>query len=61
MKATPLRTMTGTYYPNDCTIMDLSYIGWSIGDRTVDRNRAAPLEGPSYCVRLLVFDYNDCL
>lgn len=57
--------MTGTYYPKDYPASErlnqLYSVCWSKGDKTVYRQMAAWNEGPSYCVRLLVFDYEDCL
>ncbi len=52
---------TGVYWPKDGLIAadgKVSY-GWSKGDHTTQRNNAACLEGPSYCVRLIVFETDD--
>lgn len=53
---------TGTYWPKDGLVVNgLQSVGWTKGDKTAFRQRAAYCEGPSYCVRLLVFSYEDCL
>lgn len=48
---------TGWYLPNDWYAGE-EQMSYFKGDRTVNANRHAIQEGPSYCVRLLVFDYD---
>lgn len=44
---------TGTYWPKDYAH---SKVYWTEGDVTAQMNGFAYLEGPNYCVRLLVFE-----
>lgn len=52
---------TGVYWPKDGPMADGSIHHWVRADFTATMNRQAVVEPPSYCVRLLVFSYEDCL
>lgn len=46
---------TGAYYPNDT----FGNVTWVKGDKTHLRNNEHWNEGPSFCVRLIVFEMPD--
>ena len=53
--------LTGVYYPKDTTwLMDNHHMCVPF-DASELYNRGAELEPPSYCVRLMIFDYEDCV
>lgn len=54
--------LTFVYWPNDPFVSEQGCLYlWTHRDLTTRYNNFAANEGPSYCVRLLVFDYDDCL
>lgn len=52
---------TGVYWPKDNPVADDFGHWWFERDFTATLNRQSVVEPPSYCVRLLVFRYEDCL
>jgi hypothetical protein len=53
--------MTGVYWPQCRPINVGGVAAWDYGEDSTDIHINQPNEGPSYCVRLLVFDYEDFL